>query len=134
MINLSYPSIRDLFPQHLAPTRTESASFLIWYFENYLRLDTLQAIDCVCDQNGDRGIDGIYVNEDANTIEVYQSKISQKADSTIGDKSLREFAGTLSQFDSIETLSHLAATVGEAEVARLIDRLNLLRRLPEFEV
>ena len=93
MIDLSYPIILDLFPQHLAPKRTESASFLIWYFENYLRLDTLKAIDCVCDQNGDRGIDGIYVNEDANTIEVYQSKISQRAISTIGDKALREFAG-----------------------------------------
>ena len=54
--------------------------------------------------------------------------------SSIGDKALREFAGTLSQFDSVDTLKHLADTVGEAEVARLIDRLNLLKRLPEFEV
>ncbi|MEY2484153.1 MAG: hypothetical protein QOK24_2681, partial [Verrucomicrobiota bacterium] len=55
LIDLTYPGILDLFPQHLDPNRTESASFLIWYFENYLRLDPVDAIDAVCDQPGDKG-------------------------------------------------------------------------------
>lgn len=61
-------------------------------------------VDAVCDQPGDKGVDGIYINEDANTVEIYQSKISQKKAKTIGDTLLKEFAGTLKQFESVETL------------------------------
>ena len=63
MLNLDYPGILNLFSQHLAPKRNESAAFLIWFLENYYRLDTLEAIDSVCDQRGDKGVDGIYINE-----------------------------------------------------------------------
>jgi hypothetical protein len=134
MIDLSYPRILDLFRQHLDPKRTENAAFLIWYFENYLRLDTLEAIDSICDQSGDRGIDGVYVNDDTNTIEVYQSRISQKEDSAIGDGTLREFAGSLLQFTRPESLQWLIDTAGDAEIARLIERLKLKQRVTEFEV
>ncbi len=41
MLDLGYPKILDLFPQYRAPKRSESASFLIWYLENYYRLDPL---------------------------------------------------------------------------------------------
>ena len=88
-LDLTYPNILDLFPEHLDPKRTESAAFLIWYLENYLRLDAVEAVDAVCDQSGDKGVDGIYINEDANTVDVYQSRISQKKTSSTGDKTLR---------------------------------------------
>ena len=98
MISLDYPALLGLFPQHLSPKRSESASFLIWYLENYYRLDTLEAVDSVCDQKGDKGVDGIFVNDNDSTITVFQAKISQSSNTTIGDASLREFAGTLKQF------------------------------------
>lgn len=44
MINVEYPNLLDLFRQHLDPKRSESASFLIWYLENYYRLDSLEAV------------------------------------------------------------------------------------------
>ena len=94
-LDLSYPNILELFPQHLDPKRTESASFLIWYFENYLRLDTTEAVDSVCDQRGDKGVDGIYINEDANTIEIYQSAISQRRNSTVGDTPPERICGNI---------------------------------------
>ena len=50
MIDFNYPAVLDAFPQHVDPKRSESASFLIWYLENYYRLDTLEAVDAVCDQ------------------------------------------------------------------------------------
>src|SRR5258708_4297695 len=133
-IDLAYPKILDLFRQHLDPKRTESASFLIWYLENYLRLDTVSAIDAVCDQPGDKGVDGIYTNEDANIIEVYQSKISQKAKSTVGDTALKEFAGTLKQFETAANLKALAASAGKANVAALIQRLDLINKLGDYAV
>jgi hypothetical protein len=105
-LNLGYPDLLDLFKEHLDPKRTESASFLIWYLENYYRLDSLEAVDSVCDQRGDKGVDGIYVNDDDNTIDIFQCRISQKKGSTIGDSALREFYGTLSQFQSQDSVNN----------------------------
>ncbi|SDB36019.1 AIPR protein [Desulfonatronum thiosulfatophilum] len=134
MIDLTYPNVLNLFPQHLAPRRNESASFLIWYFENYLRLDSLEAVDSVCDESGDKGIDGLYLNSDANTIEVYQSKLFQKPNPDVGDKLLREFCGALSQISTTEAIDNLIATAGGAQVALLINRLGLKRHLSEYEI
>jgi hypothetical protein len=132
--DLEYPKLLRLFPQHLDEKRTESASFLIWYLENYLRLDPGSAVDAVCDQRGDKGIDGIYVNDDANIIEVYQSKISQKVNSTIGDTVLKEFAGTLKQFEDSEKLQALVASAGKAYVASLIQRLSLPDKIKNYKL
>jgi hypothetical protein len=108
-INVDYPELLKLFPEHLTPDRSESASLLIWYLENYYRLDTLEAQDAVCDQRGDKGVDGIFVNDDDQSITVFQSTIRQDPHSTIGDKSLREFAGTISQFETPESIQNLRA-------------------------
>lgn len=134
MLDLSYPAMLSVFPEHLDPRRSESASFLIWYLENFLRLDTLDAVDSVCDQRGDKGVDGIYLNEAANAIEVYQSKISQRANATIGDTILKEFAGTLSQFESEISIENILETAPTREVAKLIERLELIRRRSELDV
>lgn len=134
MINLDYPEILDLFTEHLAPRRTESASFLIWYLENYYRLDSLEAVDSVCDQKGDKGVDGIYVNDGDNTIDIFQSRLSQRTERTIGDSALREFGGTLKQFESRESVSNLIDGGGEAEVVRLVKRLDLVDKVETHEV
>lgn len=129
MLNLNYPHLLDLFKEHLDPKRTESASFLIWYLENYYRLDSLEAIDSVCDKKGDKGVDGIYVNDNDMTINIFQSKISQSSDSTIGDTTLKEFYGTLSQFSDQITITNLINTGGDAEVVRLVKRLDLINKI-----
>jgi hypothetical protein len=134
MIDLTYTNVLELIKPHLSPKRSESASFLIWYFENYLRLDTLDAVDFVCDQAGDKGIDGIYLNSDANMIEIYQSKLFQRDAAKIGDKLLREFQGSLTQFTSVEALNNLVSSAGNAEVGRLVTRLELVRHIAELEV
>ena len=78
-LNLDYPDLLDLFREHLAPGRTESAAFLIWYLENYYPLDRLEAQDAVCDSKGDKGVDGIFVNDDDQTITIFQSYISKNS-------------------------------------------------------
>lgn len=133
-INLDYPRILDLFPQHLDPKRSQSASFLIWYLENYYRLDAQEAIDSVCDQRGDKGVDGIFVNDSDETITIFQGTISQKATITIGDKSLREFVGTLSQFRDPTTIKKLADAAGKNLLAALIKRLDLDVKVGKYKV
>lgn len=134
MINLDYPHLLDAFRHYLDPKRSESASFLIWYLEQYYRLDTLDAVDSVCDQKGDRGIDGIFVNDNDQTITVFQARISQRADRTVGDASLREFAGTLTQFQSKDALQALVSSAGNADVAALIKNLDLLNKIDTYDV
>ena len=80
--------------------RTESASFLSWFFEHIFRLDDVTAVDAICDGPGDRGIDGIYVDDDGSEILFVQVKVRQNEQSTIGDAAIRNFAGSVAQFDT----------------------------------
>lgn len=134
MIDLTYPKLLDLFKVHLDPKRSESASFLIWYLENYYRLDSLEAVDCVCDQKGDKGVDGIFVNDNDQTITIFQSRILQNSKSTIGDTALKEFAGTISQFEKASKIQNLIATAGTAQVAALAKRLDLVNKIATHEL
>lgn len=134
MIDVDYPNLLSLFPEHIAPKRSESASFLIWYLENYYRLDSLEAVDHVCDQSGDKGVDGIFVNDNDQTITIFQSRILQSSKSSIGDKGLREFAGTLSQFKDAASIKQLIDTAKDAEVASLAKWLDLINKIATHEL
>lgn len=134
MVDLSYPTMLRLFTEHLDPNRSESASFLIWYLENYYRLDPQDAVDAVCDQPGDKGVDGIFVNDNDMTITVFQTKISQSGNATIGDSVLRTFAGTLKQFDSPQSIQTLISGAGTAQVAALAKRLDLVNKIATHEL
>ncbi len=99
---------------------------------NYPKI--LEEIDSVCDNHGDKGIDGIYVNEALGTIDIFQSKISQSDKKKVGDTILKEFYGTLSQFESKEKLQELVDSADNAEVVSLIKRLNLVERLEAYQI
>ena len=132
MLDLKYPKLLDNFKEYIDPKRSESASFLIWYLENYIRLDKLEAIDSVCDQSGDKGIDGIYVNENEEIIYIFQSKILQNPNATIGDTSLKEFLGTISQLETSVKIDLLLKSAGDADVAKLIKRLEISKKIDDF--
>lgn len=133
-MNIDYPNILNLIQPFNLPGRTESAAFLMWYLENYYRVDPQDAIDSVCDQYGDKGIDGIYVNEANGTIDVFQSKISQSVGRTIGDKSLREFYGSISQLKDKESIQNLIDTAGNNQVASLVKRLDLINNIDAYTI
>jgi hypothetical protein len=134
VIDLNYPTLLNAFPQHCDPKRSESAAFLIWYLENYYRLDTLEAVDSVCDQRGDKGVDGIFVNDGDETITIFQSRISQRSDRTVGDTALKEFNGTLAQFRDKAAISQLLSTASNTDVATLIKNLDLLNKVETHDI
>lgn len=134
MINVNYPEILDLISDYNITGRTESAAFLMWYLENYYRLENQDCIDTVCDQSGDKGVDGIYVNDANGTIDIFQTKISQNPSKTIGDTVLKEFSGTLLQFASKENLRTLVDSAGNAQIVGLINRLDLLNKLDAYSI
>ncbi|MCJ2013281.1 AIPR family protein [Methylobacterium sp. J-076] len=133
-VNVDYPDILQNFPEYLSAKRSESASFLIWYLEQYYRLESTEAVDSVCDQGGDKGVDGIFINDMNRTITVFQSKLSQRANSTVGDAQLRNFLGTLEQFKSAETIEHLLSTAGDAQVANLIRHSGLIEKISSYDL
>jgi hypothetical protein len=134
MIKLDYPDILETIKDNLLPGRTESASFLAWYLSNFYRLDQVEIDDSVCDKRGDKGIDGIYLNDNDNTVDVFQSKISQRSDVTIGDTVLKEFLGTLSQFKDRDSLANMISSAGDGEVSKLLKRLELLDKITSYSV
>ncbi len=133
-MRIEYPEILNEIEFYLVEGRNESAAFLMWYLEKFYRLDKQEAIDSVCDKNGDKGVDGIYVNESLGTIDVFQSKIVQSDKKTVGDTVLKEFFGTLSQFESKSKLQELLDSAGRAKVASLIKRLDLVNKVEGYQV
>lgn len=133
-MTVNYPDILTEIEFYNIEGRTESASFLMWYLEKYYRLDPQLAIDSVCDNSGDKGVDGIYINEGMSTIDIFQTKIAQSEKKSIGDTILKEFLGTLDQFSTKEKLENLIKTAGKAQVASLIQRLDLIEKLDAYRI
>lgn len=129
MINVDHPKVLDLITDYRASGRWDSAAFLIWYLENYYRLDLQEAIDSVCDKENDKGVDGIWVNEDEEAIVVFQSRLKEDPARKIGDATLRTFGGTLLQFKTKAALKAMIESAGMAQVASIAKRLDLLTKI-----
>lgn len=113
--NLDYKNIKNILKPYTSKGRPESSSFLNWFLENVYRLDEIAADDAICDSFNDKGVDGIYVDSFSSEVHIFQSKIRQKSSSTLGDTDLKEFAGTLSQLQSPESIDLvLAGTANES--------------------
>ncbi|MFV1921305.1 MAG: AIPR family protein [Methylotenera sp.] len=132
--NFAYPTILEAIKNYSAEGRSESASFLIWYLVNIYRLDEMEAVDAVCDQKGDKGVDGIYINESNGTIDIFQCKLFQNENKKVGDSGLKEFAGTLKQFETKETVEKLLETVGDNALSRLIINTNLVSLMTSYQI
>jgi hypothetical protein len=105
---LEYSNLSHLLLPYLKKERTLSRSFLNWFLENIFCIDDTSADDAICDGSQDKGIDAIYVDELNEEIVVFQAKTVQTANKTIGDTSLKEFAGTLNQLSTTEMqMKHL---------------------------
>lgn len=126
---------QNLTQQLLAPYkfegRTESASFLAWFLENIFRLDDVAAADAICDGHGDRGVDGIYVDHDISEIVFLQSKVRQQEGRTVGDQPIRDFAGSISQFDTGDKIATAIRSNPGSELAALLTRTQAKLRLEE---
>jgi hypothetical protein len=124
-LDLTYPNILSHLKFHLHKGRTESRAFLAWFLENFYRLEDFQAQDAVCDGPDDKGVDGIYVDDNFERIDVFQSKLLQNSAKSLGDTQLKEFAGTLDQFRTEVCIKALATTTSNAELRQLIQDENV---------
>ncbi len=123
--DLEYSKLLPLIQKHLDKGRTESQAFLNWFLENIYRLDETDADDCICDKINDKGIDGIYVDTTAEEIHVFQTKTAQNPQRTLGDTALKEFAGSLVQLTSPESITLLLGGNANFELKRLLTTLRI---------
>jgi hypothetical protein len=123
-LTLEYPAILDNFGDHLIPGRLESRAFLGWFLEHYYRLDETDAQDSICDGSDDKGIDGIYIDENLERVDVFQTKLFQRTTRTLGDTQLKEFAGTLDQVRDAEGIEKVISETGNPELRGLLIASN----------
>ncbi|TWT64044.1 hypothetical protein [Rubinisphaera italica] len=119
--DLKYRNLKELLSRYEEKGRGESIAFLNWFLENIFRLDGIEADDAICDRPNDRGIDGLFVDHNQEMIYVLQGKIKQK-ESTLGDASLRELAGTITQLDNEESVQSLLDGGANEELKRVLRR------------
>lgn len=124
--DLEYGKLTKTLSGYANKGRRESANFLNWILENIYRMDPGSADDAICDESNDKGIDGIYVDHNAEEIHFFQSKISQKS-SSIGDTAIKQFLGSIHQFDTSDNIQKILVGNANADLKNIIARNNLSR-------
>ena len=92
-------------------------------------MDDTSADDAICDGSQDKGIDAIYVDELNEEIIVFQAKTVESAQKTIGDKSLKEFAGTLNQLSTVANIEMIEVGNANDTLKKLVADLKLKNRI-----
>lgn len=121
---LSYGNFPNLLDRYTNNGRRESANFLAWFLENVYRLDPVSAADAICDEKNDKGIDGIYVDHNAEELHFFQSKISQK-ESSIGDKEIKAFMGSVAQFQTEEQVKLILGGGANEDLKKILSRNDI---------
>ncbi len=136
VLDLSYPAILNLFGDYAARGRTESNAFLAWFLQNFYRLEDTDVDDAICDHTKDKGIDGIYVSELFQQINVFQVWLrSAPTPKDLGDVDLKEFLGTLTQLQTPSDVRHIGATTTSTNLKKLISRWEIDKKIEEgYEV
>ncbi len=129
MAKRSYGQIDAEIQPHLVGNREATAALLAWFLNAVWRLDLPEVDDAICDGSGDKGIDGLVVDDDLNEIAIFQSKHRKRHDAGQGDKELRNLVGAAPYFESPETIDGLLASKPNAELTNLIRRLDLRERV-----
>ena len=122
-INLQYPDIVNLIGGDGMTVKQQSRQLLVWFLLNYYRLEEIDAFDSVCDESDDKGIDGIYVNDNIGEIHVLSSKLRTTSNSTLGDKDLKNLKGSMDKLRTGDGVRQLINTTSNNELkAILIDK------------
>lgn len=123
--NLKYQNLKPILAPYESKGRNESAAYLNWFLENIYRLDDVSADDAICDQPNDKGIDGIYVDDNAEQIHFFQCKIVQSEDKTIGDVELKNLIGSLTQFETKDSVMKIIDGNAHPDLKKILTRSNV---------
>src|SRR6266496_762176 len=116
----AFKKLGELIREHEASGRTRSAAFLIWFLQTVYRLDAVAAQDSVCDRKADMGIDALSVDDDQSEVVLFQAKRRESLPATLGDSDLRQFVGSIKQFQTRESIDRIAIETSNIELKNLL--------------
>jgi len=102
--------------------RINRSAFLIWFLRNIFYLNEQTSIDSVCDGSNDKGIDGIWVDEDSEEIYIFQTKFSPLDQGYQGERDIREFLGVGRWFNSEQKVEELRNSLANDQLKRLLEK------------
>lgn len=102
-----------------------SGRFIRWFLEHIYRLDEIDADDACVDAKHDKGVDAIYVDDVSETVYIIQAKTKTKDNAEFGDTELKEFYGTLQQFDSKKNIDDVFSETKNDKLKQTIARTGL---------
>lgn len=102
-----------------------SGRFIRWFLEHIYRLEQIDADDACVDAKHDKGVDAIYVDDISETVFIIQAKTRTKDNAEFGDTDLKEFYGTLQQFDSKQKIDEVFAETKNEKLKQTIVRTGL---------
>lgn len=111
-----------------------SGRFIRWFLEHIYRLEEVDADDACVDAKHDKGVDAIYVDDVSETIYIIQAKTKTKDNSEFGDTDLKEFYGTLKQFDSKEKIDAVLAETNNEKLKQTIVRTGLAAKVDTHDI
>ena len=106
-----------------------SGRFIRWFLENIFRLEEIDADDACVDANHDKGVDAIYIDDVSETVYIIQSKTKTKENATLGDTEIKEFYGTLQQFDSKQKIDEVYSETTNDKLKQAIARTQLASKV-----
>lgn len=106
-----------------------SGRFLRWFLEHIYRLDEIDADDACVDAKHDKGVDAIYVDDVSETVFIIQAKTKIKDNAEFGDTDLKEFYGTLQQFDNKQSIEQVVAEAKNDKLKQTIARVDLAKKV-----
>lgn len=106
-----------------------SGRFIRWFLENIYRLDESAADDACVDAKHDKGVDAIYVDDFIETIYIIQAKTKTKDNAEFGDTEIKEFYGTLQQFNSKEKIDAILSETTNEKLKQTILRTDLATKV-----
>ncbi len=109
-------------------SRENTAAFLTLFLINYFRIEPQDAIDTVCDHTNYKGIDGIFIDDEEETVYLFQSKYSPLDTQDQGDNDLRNFMGARQWFESEQTVLNLLGSTAHHELKSLVQRTRIIEK------
>lgn len=106
-----------------------SGRFIRWFLEHIYRLEQIDADDACVDAKHDKGVDAIYVDDLSETVFIIQAKTKTKDNAEFGDTDLKEFYGTLQQFDSKQKIDEVFAETKNDKLKQTIVRTGLAEKV-----
>lgn len=123
---------------HLKPYQKRapdfSGQFIRWFLEHIYRLEEVDADDACVDAKHDKGVDAIYVDDFSETVFIIQAKTKTKDNAELGDTDLKEFYGTLQQFDSKKKIDEVLAETKNEKLKQTIIRTGLADKVDAYDV